>query len=294
MPESDRVTRAGTAQNSQLVSGYRCCLCKSDQAIALSAETDIARIGPLRRIVGCRRCGLRSVWPIPSPEDLALLYTPLTEQQYVSAGLGYIGGIDTPPERLKLRLERLERRTRAPRSLLDVGVGSGAFISEAIRRGWHAIGTEFSESTANAVRRRYSVEVWVGELPDLDLPRESFDVVHMNHVLEHVRDPVRTLRAAGQLLKPLGILVIEVPQEFRDLAFVVRRLFGKPSFYLMPSQHLWFFEPTTIRNVTEGAGLVVERIETFRAGKGVVRRVVGLMEKSLGRGPLIELWAHRR
>ena len=69
-----------------------------------------------------------------------------------------------------------------PFSILDIGAGTGDFLSVAKENGWHTIGVEPSEK-AKAIAKKKGVS-FVGETSELD--NHSFDVISMWHVLEHV------------------------------------------------------------------------------------------------------------
>ena len=82
-----------------------------------------------------------------------------------------------------------------------------------------------------------------GDLVDTDFPPGSFDLIRMGHVIEHVRDPVATLRRAWELLKPGGTLFGETPNiDCWDF-----RLFGRYWGALHFPRHIALFSPETIR-----------------------------------------------
>jgi len=150
------------------------------------------------------------------------------------------------------RLGGLPPRVAKPGRLLDAGCGDGYFLYQARRQGWDVYGLEVNPA-AVASARGAGLPVQLGDLSSADLQPESFDFVRLWHVLEHVPDPVETLRRASSLLTPEGRLIVGVP----DFASPVRRLFGARWSGLQLPYHLHHFEPATLRAGLTRAGLRV-------------------------------------
>jgi SAM-dependent methyltransferase len=147
-----------------------------------------------------------------------------------------------------------------PGKILDVGCGTGDFLLVCSEHGWETVGVDISSYAARITRERTRGEAHGGPLADAPLVPASFDVVHMHHMLEHVADPVSTLKSVRELLRPGGRLVIEVPNE-RNLINLAMRLQRKP---MLPSDqpptHLLFFDPTSLPETVEAAGFVVDAV----------------------------------
>lgn len=94
--------------------------------------------------------------------------------------------------------------------LLDVGFGSGAFLMLAQRIGWQVSGVD-PDPVAVANARRAGLDVREGGIEAFADAREQFDVITLSHVIEHVHNPVETLKHAYALLKKGGVLYIETP-----------------------------------------------------------------------------------
>lgn len=137
--------------------------------------------------------------------------------------------------------------------LLDVGSATGSFLAIAARHGWHVVGVEISEEArAIAAGRGVDSRADLAEVESLG----PFEVITLHHVLEHLADPVGTLRRLRVILVPHGRLLIEVPN-WRSLE---RRAMGQHWTDLRPTQHRWHWEPRTLRNAVEGAGFEVKSV----------------------------------
>jgi len=109
-------------------------------------------------------------------------------------------------------LGALERKT-CGRKLLDVGCGQGALLVAARRRGWEAVGLDVSERFARSARNELKLPVLIGDISSIDMAPESFDVVVLNAILEHLPDPRRSLLKVQSVLRPGGVVWIDVPNE---------------------------------------------------------------------------------
>lgn len=206
----------------------------------------------------------------------------------------YTAGEKTINQRMRSRLDFLER-TRGKGLLLDVGAGTGSFVDGARQRGWDAVGVErpgFNREHCHVIR----VDLMKDDLPGYE--SESFHVLHMNHVLEHVEQIQRFLQAGLAYLRPDGVLILEVPNEVRSLANRVRRVFGMK--YRSRTAFLghWnFFDKQTLRRILEAQELDILRLRTpavMGSGGSAGHRLFDRMQSCLGMGSVIEVVARKR
>jgi SAM-dependent methyltransferase len=190
--------------------------------------------------------------------------TELYDRHYYEmcdGGRSLAGGKEEASSKLRARLASMERRLGWPGRLVDVGCATGVFVAYAKGRGWDAIGVEPSAWAAEQGRRTRGVEIVTGTLEDAMLEPGSFDVVHSNHVVEHLDDPVRTLSVASRLLKQSGVLVIEVPYELTlPLAERTLAMVGTNQTRPDTTYHLSFFSKHGLEEVAKRSGLRVESI----------------------------------
>lgn len=92
--------------------------------------------------------------------------------------------------------------------LIDVGCGPGYFLS-AVNAKWERHGVDVSK-TALKIAKRYA-SVKLGELHKLYYKPGYFDMVFMNHVIEHVENPLNYIKAVYRILKVGGICIIGTP-----------------------------------------------------------------------------------
>lgn len=110
------------------------------------------------------------------------------------------------------RAGRVHAIAGEPGRALDVGAGFGDFLQLLREAGWTVEGTELSAG-ARAVARARGLALHAGQLEDVDLQTEGFDLITLWHVLEHLPLPGKSLTELYGLLRPGGLLVIGVPND---------------------------------------------------------------------------------
>jgi 2-polyprenyl-3-methyl-5-hydroxy-6-metoxy-1,4-benzoquinol methylase len=133
---------------------------------------------------------------------------------------------------------------------LDVGSGIGDMVSVAQEKGWKATGLELSETSVafakeifNVDLLRQTMEEYLRQHPDLV---GSVDVVSLIGILEHVVDPMNLLHQANQILKPGGIVLVQVPNA-RSMATMVQEAFPQNVFrHMSPIEHIMVFTESSL------------------------------------------------
>src|SRR5438034_11694862 len=95
--------------------------------------------------------------------------------------------------------------------VLDVGCGSGTLLGLLKHRGFRVTGLDFSAEAAAIAKAENGVDVAVGTLEEAHFPAESFDVVTLFHVMEHVTNPRLVLAEVSRVLKTNGAASPQAP-----------------------------------------------------------------------------------
>jgi 2-polyprenyl-3-methyl-5-hydroxy-6-metoxy-1,4-benzoquinol methylase len=166
-----------------------------------------------------------------------------------------------------------------PGRLLDIGCGDGHFLHRMKGRGWSVVGLDFDEQAARAARENYGIEVKVCRLEEMGCPDGSFDAVTMNHVIEHVFDPVATLREICRILRPGGMIVAVTP----NADSLGLRTYGPNWRGLEPPRHIQVFSPQALEAAARKAGLDSIRVYSTAANAWAVLSVsMQLAEQKAG------------
>ena len=219
------------------------------------------------RVIDCARCGFAHVDPRPSEEELAAYYDRTfldhAKPDYLEKTereLDYWNRVSFASKERRLR-----RLLDGPGRILDVGSCGGFLLRHFRESGWEVQGVEPAEQAVAWARERYDLPVIQGffeRVPAEELGR--FDAVHMAFVLEHVRDPAAILRKARELLRPGGLVSVEVPNDFNRLQRAVVRAMDKPRWWVSWPDHLNYFTFDSLERTLESCGFeVVGREATF-------------------------------
>jgi SAM-dependent methyltransferase len=226
-------------------------------------------------VMKCSDCTQIFLHPLPSPDEIRTLFESLytTGDGSVPELKDYYGFcFDDEPgnplvQQYELWLDKIER-IRPPGRVLDVGCGTGLFLSVARRRGWQPFGVDESLEATNHARNHFGLDPWVGEFASFADNGERFDLVTGWDVIEHSRDPVDLVRSVRRCLAPDGLLSLSTPNQRSILDLIAGPLYhlsgGRitgplEKFYI--EQHFLYFTPDTLTSCLERAGLAVVRLD---------------------------------
>lgn len=148
--------------------------------------------------------------------------------------------------------------------LLDVGCGNGNFLHEMKGLGWRVCGVEPDNQSAEIAANKYNLDVFCGSLEDAVFGGRKFDVITLNHVIEHLEDPVSVLNRCRELLKDGGKVVLTAPN-IESLGFDT---FKRSWYALDVPRHFFQFSMRTLRGCAKKAGFERVAAKTlFRSAK---------------------------
>lgn len=125
--------------------------------------------------------------------------------------------------------------------MLDIGCGYGYFLELMRKEGWEAHGIDIDKNAVEFCKQYLSLNVKYGCLDEKQYPKKYFDVITLFHVLEHITNFQKTISIIEKILKPDGIIVIDVPN-VNDL----RRILFRENWAQFREHHLWYFSKSTI------------------------------------------------
>lgn len=150
----------------------------------------------------------------------------------------------------------------APRSrVLDVGCGTGEFLSYLEENGFDTVGIEPSP---DAVATGHSRGLTVHESTLEEFVKnytssadQFFDAISLLNVLEHVPNPVQIVELAKELLKPGGILCVRVPNDFSELQLSAQQHLQKEPWWIAVPDHINYFDFRSLNNLLRNLGFDV-------------------------------------
>ncbi len=220
----------------------------------------------------CKRC--KSIFLNPSPSNSEL------KKYYPSKKYYSLKKIDTNSKKLKIKmllyktyfdkknknfllkaglfpLKFMSRGTniKPGLKLLDIGSGSGQFLYEMKALGLDVGGIEPGDFSAEE-NKRYSLNIKKLDLIKSRYPQNSFDIITMNHVLEHTNNPHEVIMEIKRILKKKGVLIIGVPNS-NSLAY---KIFRKNWHQLDVPRHLINYSDKNLKFLLENYGFKISKI----------------------------------
>lgn len=198
------------------------------------------------RYTRCRACGSEFQAPMP---DLAMLASWYPPSYHSMAGGGRLLEI-----RHDLRLRRFARLLDGDGALLDYGCGDGSFLVHAARKlsPRPLYGYEIADRAERIVLADGAATILRGSFADLMRELPACRLIAMNHVVEHLPDPLGVVSALAERLLPGGLFEGQTPAA----GCLEQRLLGaRWSGYHAP-RHTVVFSPAGLRRLCERAGLV--------------------------------------
>src|SRR6266540_1930934 len=235
------------------------------QEIFACTSSAYGECGP---IVRCGACGFMYQNPQPDPTWVLSAYEDVVDTRYDDEREGRVHTFGRELDLLA--------RFGAPGRLLDIGSHVGVFVEVAISKGWRAEGVEPSRWAAEVARSR-GLAVTCGTVEDLEAELESYDLVTLWDVIEHLPDPSAELGRLGTLLRPGGLIAIST----MDVDALVARVLGRNWPWYM-QMHLYYFSRRTLARLVENAGYDVVEVRRHRR---IVRAsyLLSRLERRLGR-----------
>ncbi len=237
-----------------------CSICNSTSLVSLGDRYD-DRYGypgrfPLLRCADCGHAFLQATFSPEALRDLYSNYYPrstfdLSQHKLCKENGGFTAWLDG---------DRSSPFRWVPRDvcILDIGCGFGESLGYHQSRGCDVYGVEADENIRR-VADKFGYKVHVGLFDPDVYEAEFFDYVTMSQVIEHVTDPLQTLRGIARILKPGGVAILSTPNANGWGA----KVFGRHWINWHAPYHLQFFSVRSMRLAAEQAGLVLERSVTI-------------------------------
>jgi SAM-dependent methyltransferase len=247
------------------------CLCESHSDVILS-END--RYGFNFQTVICRTCGLLRTNPRIDDKALTEFYTLEYPGLYLATRPDELDGFFIQQVRRGRYIKDFITMHAGPmdfkgKSILEIGCSAGGLLVCFQEEGASVVGYDFDQHYLDYGRKKNAqLDLRQGGIENLENVAERFDVVILNHVLEHLADPKKAIRTIFKLLKEDGVLYLSVPG-FRNSQY-----YFSPSKSILGSfhiAHLFHFSSGALLSIMEGFELIFidEKV------RGVFRRSPG-------------------
>ena len=206
-------------------------------------------------INACEKCGFKFTNPRPDEQEIGRYYESEEYIYHSNKKKGIFLSAFHFVRDIAIRNKLKWINTLTPgnsKSMLDYGCGTGEFLSACKRNGWQTKGVETSPSA-----RKHAIEKFGLDVEDLpafsSLPKNSYDIITLWHVLEHVHRLDEALATLASLLKTNGHLLIAVP----NCSSLDAAHYGANWAAYDPPRHLYHFTPKDMDALLDKHGMKV-------------------------------------
>lgn len=205
----------------------------------------------------CKECGM--VWDPYPPKHLNRQYNKnyFINQNSKGGYANYFEGIAINKKTFIERLKMINKKMGYKGKLLDIGCAFGDCLVMAKNMGWkNPEGLELSRYAYNFAKEK-GIKVKNGNLEKINYPQNNFDIVTIQDVIEHVKNPLEDLRKIHKILKPKGWVFIVTP----NIEGKWSKLLGSFWYHYKPGEHVLYFSPKSINNALKKTGFVNIKIK---------------------------------
>lgn len=283
----------------QTTSVPHCYLCGSQ---GTSLHTDL--IDHLFGVEGdwqlkiCENAACQLVWldPMPTLGDLPKAYQNYYTHQGVdtAATQSLLHTVDffayqrfcklffklTGMQKQRIQKNFLFLQKETPGRLLDVGCGAGHLLNRIRQLGWEVEGIDFDENAVEQAKKLYQLKAQTGDLKTIAYPNNSFDVITLKHVIEHIPEPVELLQECYRILKTGGRLIMTTP----NIQSWGHQRFQHYWRGLEPPRHLFLYNCHTLAEITKKAGFTqIDTRTTSASAEYTFARSMDIQRKCIGK-----------
>jgi 2-polyprenyl-3-methyl-5-hydroxy-6-metoxy-1,4-benzoquinol methylase len=230
----------------------KCALCGSKYSFMVYETSDLRLklSDETFRLICCNECGLNHTDPmLPAAESAAFYPKDARSDQSMAWTL-----FSSVLNHKKYR--KIVGNSKAGK-ILDIGCGNGSLLSLFKRENWVVHGVEISKTRFESAKKELPLEsIYNCTVEEAKFESNYFDVVVLNHVLEHIADPNDSLKEINRVLKPSGLLYLSVPN-ISSLQFKVAK---EDWYHLDIPRHIFHYNPETITKILEKNGFQTTKV----------------------------------
>ena len=217
------------------------------------------------KIIEDSKYKFKRVDPVPSQEEVERFYA----KEFYDANAKYFNNAslllqqeqsDFFNSRWKEIFEQIESFFDGDinnKSVFDIGFGFAQALIYLKKKGLKVSGLEPSKEGCDYAKEN-GIKAYHGGVENFELINDKSDVVMMLYVLEHLREPEKTIvNIKDNLLANDGMLVIDVPNDFNDFQIVANAEYNLDEWWVHPPNHINYFSHDSLQDLLKGCGFEI-------------------------------------
>ncbi|MDD4609338.1 MAG: class I SAM-dependent methyltransferase [Bacteroidaceae bacterium] len=234
-----------------------CPLCQGEKLLKQVTCVDHYVTGESFALLKCERCGFIFTDDAPDEDHIAPYYATANYISHSDTSAGCMNSLYHAARQLNLRrkFKLLQRHSKTQKgNLLDIGTGTGYFPHFVGQKGWNVTALEKNDGARLFAKEHFDLDVLADNQWNTLVPN-SFDVITLWHVMEHLHDLDKTWEQLTLLLKKEGRLIIALPN---PAAYDAAYYKGDWAAYDVP-RHLWHFTASSLQLLAKRHGFSLEK-----------------------------------
>ncbi len=226
-------------------------------------------------VVKCKNCDL-AFTILPTSHDVNKYNTVHYAENYLA---GYENRKERLVKRFMVRLKDIERHKRGG-NLLDVGCSTGLFLRTVQENSiyqWKLFGIDINKNSIQFAQTKVNASFFCFSLHKKKFKKGFFDCITCFDVLEHDVDIKGNLKEIHRILKPGGLLVIQLPNYKSVMAY----LCGQNWDWWSVPDHILHFSPSVLSKIVSENGFMVRRLFTWEPAKEFVKNIQGTIKMNV-------------
>lgn len=160
--------------------------------------------------------------------------------------------------------------------VLEIGCSTGILLENFKKAGWKCLGIEPSGSAL--IAKKKGLKIINSTFERAKLPLNYFDLVIINHTLEHFGNPIKVLTKIYMDLKKGGKVYVGVPNVGSLSANIMKKRWP----YILPHEHKYHFYPLILRRILEQIGFKILSEKSRSGIFNLENPVLGLYNQFVG------------
>ena len=242
-----------------------CRLCGSNRYRPLFSADNIRRKAKrFFSLVECADCGFKYFNPSPTEDSLRYYYEDY--MAHVPERINFL-------EKLYYRFFRNPKGVKHPGKLLDIGCGNGKYLDFMRSQGWDVAGVDWGRG-CEFPSRVLKIPVYDGHIWDHRLPDQSFDLITLWFVIEHIWDPMRLMAECRRILKPGGQIIVST----LNSESIEGKLFKRYWWHLLAPEHLSQFDVRSLTRLIEKNGFRITHLRQEPVCGGILGSIQNFLD----------------